>query len=60
MSHGKILQMYAAYLAACNDRAWETIADFVHSAVGHGGQRATPPMKPYRGFKSAPLSSFTS
>ena len=33
MSDGEMLEMYTAYLAACNDRAWETIADFVHSSV---------------------------
>jgi predicted ester cyclase len=28
-----MLKIYTAYLAACNDRAWETIADFVYSSV---------------------------
>jgi predicted ester cyclase len=41
MSDGKIVEMYAAYLAACNDRAWETIAGFVHSSVLVNGIQRT-------------------
>jgi aspartyl-tRNA synthetase len=41
MSDGKILEMYTAYLAACNDRAWETIAGFVHSSVLVNGVQRT-------------------
>jgi predicted ester cyclase len=43
MSDGKILEMYTAYLAACNNRAWETIAGFVHSGVSPncGARRTT-------------------
>jgi predicted ester cyclase len=41
MSDGKLLDMYAAYLAACNNRAWETIAGFVHSSVLVNGVQRT-------------------
>jgi predicted ester cyclase len=41
MSDCKIVEMYAAYLAACNDRAWETIADFVHPSVLVNGIQRT-------------------
>lgn len=41
MANGKILQMYTAYLAACNDRAWETVAGFVHSSVLVNGVQRT-------------------
>ena len=41
MSDGKILEMYTAYLAACNNRAWETIAGFLHSSVLVNGIQRT-------------------
>jgi predicted ester cyclase len=41
MSNGGTMEMYAAYLDACNNRAWETIADFVHSAVLVNGIQRT-------------------
>jgi len=41
MSDAAILEMYTAYLAACNNRAWRTIAGFVHSAVLVNGVQLT-------------------
>jgi predicted ester cyclase len=41
MSDSEVLQMYTAYLTACNDRAWETIAGFVHSSVLVNGIQRT-------------------
>jgi predicted ester cyclase len=41
MSDGETLEMYKAYLTACNDRAWETIAGFVHPSVLVNGTRRT-------------------
>jgi predicted ester cyclase len=41
MNDGKILEMYTAYLAACNNRDWETIAGFVHSWVLVNGIQRT-------------------
>jgi predicted ester cyclase len=41
MNDGKILEMYTTYLAACNNRDWETIAGFVHSSVLVNGIRRT-------------------
>jgi predicted ester cyclase len=35
------LGTYTAYLAACNDRAWERIAGFVHSLVLVNGAERT-------------------
>ncbi|WP_328475021.1 ester cyclase [Actinoplanes sp. NBC_00393] len=28
-----MLEMYRSYLAACNERAWDTIAEFLHPSV---------------------------
>jgi predicted ester cyclase len=41
MSDGNVLEMYTAYLAACNDRAWNAIAGFVHSSVLVNGVQRT-------------------
>jgi predicted ester cyclase len=41
MSDSEILRMYVAYLAACNDRDWETIAGCVHSSVLVNGIQRT-------------------
>jgi predicted ester cyclase len=41
MSDSDILRMYTAYLTACNDRAWETIAGFVHFSVLVNGIQRT-------------------
>jgi predicted ester cyclase len=41
MSDGEMLEMYRAYLAACNDRAWEVVAGFLHSSMLVNGIRRT-------------------
>jgi predicted ester cyclase len=41
MRDGAMLEIYTAYLAACNDRAWQSIANFVHSSVLVNGIRRT-------------------
>lgn len=41
MSDGKILEMYTAYLAACNNRDWETIARLVDPSVLVNGIQRT-------------------
>jgi predicted ester cyclase len=41
MSDSKALEMYTAYLAACNNRAWESIAGFVHASVLVNGIQRT-------------------
>jgi predicted ester cyclase len=41
VSDSEILEVYKAYLAACNSRAWETIAGFVHSSVLVNGSQRT-------------------
>jgi len=41
MRNGELVRMYAAYLTACNNRSWETIAGFVHSAILVNGDQRT-------------------
>ncbi|MEV6842997.1 ester cyclase [Actinoplanes sp. NPDC051411] len=41
MNDDAILEMYIAYLAACNDRDWGSIAGFVHSSVLVNGVQRT-------------------
>ena len=41
MDDDEILRMYTAYLTACNERAWDRIADSVHPTVLVNGVERT-------------------